>query len=162
MENLNQRKDMPNSFQSWPAKNQASQSPPLSTQKGQSDAALGKINEDLGQALRTLRMLEERYSTLRKKMQMSDQNIIDDTNRIFTSLKLVVKDIDSLKMKVEDMRLKLNMFAGEIKEMAPRQDLKILERYLDMWEPMQFLTEKQAIQMIKDALKEKDMSEKKK
>ncbi len=56
-------------------------------------------------------------------------------------------------MKVEDMRLKLGMFEKEIKEMADKQDVRVLQRYIELWEPMQFLTEKQAIQLIRDTLK---------
>ncbi len=135
--------------------------PPLKGQK--MDPAIGKLSEDLGMSLRTLRMLEERYSTVRKKMQVSDQNTIEDTNKIFTSLKLISKDISDLKLKIEDMRVKLGSFENEIKEMADKQDLKVLQRYLELWEPMQFMTEKQAIQLIRDALKqmrEKESAEK--
>lgn len=161
MEKIQARKDIPNSFMTGPSQNQQPIATNTDAQKGQKvDANLNKMTDDLGQTLRILRMLEERYSTLRKKMQMSDQNIIDDTNKIFTQLKLIVKDISDLKIKIEDMRIKLDMFQNEIKEMATRQDLTVLQRYIELWEPMQFMTEKQAINLIRDALKEKETSKK--
>jgi hypothetical protein len=153
MENINQQNNPQNSFMGVNA--------PQAPLKGEKiDSVTTKLNDDLGQALRTLRMLEERYSTIRAKIQVSDQNIIEDTNRIFTQLKLIVKDITDLKIKIEDMRIKLNTFSNEIKEMASKQDLKVLQRYIEMWEPMQFMTEKQAISLIKAAFKEKEDSRK--
>ncbi len=148
MENQAQKNDSPPSFTGSPSQIQI-------PQKGEKmDVSLNKVGEEIGQSLRTLRMLEERYSTIRSKIQVSDQNIIEDTNKIFTQLKLIVKDITDLKIKIEDMRLKLNTFSTEIKEMASKQDVKVLQRYVEMWEPMQFLTEKQAIQIIREALRQ--------
>lgn len=129
---------------------------PFGSKAPKTDPALTSLNEELNQSLRTLRMLEERYSTLRKKMQLSEQNIIDDTNKIFTQIKLIVSDINDLKMKVNDIRQKLEIFEREIEGMASRQDVIILQRYLDMWEPMTFLTEKDAIKLIREAIIQKE------
>ena len=120
------------------------------------DPALIKTNEKLSDISRSLRMLEERYDTLRKKNQMSDQNLIDDTSKIFTKIKIVFEDINSIKLDMEEMKQKLDTFGIEIKEMANSHDLKILQKYVDMWEPMKFLTEKEALRIIRDELNNKE------
>ena len=159
MENIVTRKEAPHNFSS-PG---MAQPPPIPPSRGKTDPAIAKISEDMTQALRTLRMLEDRYSTIRKKMQMSDQNMIEDTNKVFTQLKVIVKDITDLKIKVEDMRVKLGVFENEIKDMADKQDLKVLQRYVELWQPMDFMTEKQAIQLIRVAMKQyKEMEDIKK
>lgn len=128
----------------------------VNSKSQKSDPAIVKLGENLNQTLRTLRMLEERYSGLRKKMQMSDQNMIEDTNKLFTQLKLISTDISDLKMKIEDMRQKLEIFSKEIDEMASKQEVTVLQRYIELWQPMNFMTEKEAIALIKDALKQKN------
>ena len=130
---------------------------PFGSKIPKQDPVMSGLNEQLNQSLRTLRMLEERYSTLRKKMQLSEQNMIEDTNKVFTQIKLIVSDINELKMKISDIKQKLDIFEKEIDEMATRQDVMVLQRYMDMWEPMQFLTEKDAIKLIKDALRQEQI-----
>lgn len=117
---------------------------------------MSKINEKFAAISRTLRILEERYMTLRKKTQISDKNIIYDTNKIFTELKLAVNDISEIKVNIEEMQQKLETFSSEIKDMANSKDLKILQKYIELWEPIQFLTEKEAIKIINDYLKKSD------
>ena len=107
------------------------------------------------EAQRSVRMLEERYTTLRKKNQISDQNIIDDTNKTFMKLKQLFNEINDVKVNIDEMKEKLDIFSIEIGEMASRHELKVLKNYINLWEPMKFLTEKQAIRIIKEELSSK-------
>lgn len=116
-----------------------------------------KLNDNISEVSRTLRMLEERYVSIRRKMQVSDQYIIDDTNKIFTKLKLIVKDIEDIKLDIVEIKEKLEIFSNEIGEMANKQDLKVIQKYIELWQPMTFLTEKQALSMIKDEIEESSL-----
>ena len=124
--------------------------PPPKNKTG--EANLDKFREDISNLFRTLRILEERYITLRKKSQLSDQSAIEDTNNIFTHLKLINQDIENIKVDIMEIGEKLNVFQKEIEGMASIQDLKVLQKYVEMWEPIDFITESEALKIIRDEI----------
>ncbi|PLW80787.1 hypothetical protein C0585_00785 [Candidatus Woesearchaeota archaeon] len=122
--------------------------------KNPAQGTINQINVDINTLSRRIRMMEERYYNLRKKTQLTDQNMLDDNKRINNQLKYFTSNIKELKKKVTDISEKLSMFDEELKDTAKKRDLTIIDKYLEFWEPMNFLTEKDARQIIKDFLDE--------
>lgn len=115
---------------------------------------VGLLNTDLNTLSRRIRMLEERYYNIRKKTQLTDQNMLEDNKRINTQLKYFTQNIKELKKKLNDVTEKLSMFDEELKGTAKIRDITVINKYLEFWEPINFLTEKDAINIINDVLEE--------
>ena len=99
---------------------------------------------------RRLRILEERYGNLRKKVQLTDQNLIDSERSINKELRNFSADILDLKRSISDFDEKVVLFSSEMESVAQRTDLKVIEKYLAMWNPGMFVTRKELKEYLKN------------
>jgi len=113
-------------------------------------AQIATIVSDLDRRLRTL---EERYSNLRKKLQLSDENLLDAERTFSKELKDFNDESLELKKQVNEFSEKVGMLGSEMENVAQKSDLKVVEKYLDMWNPNNFVTRTE----LKEYLKTKGM-----
>lgn len=123
-----------------------------------SDSQNAEIPQNLAEQLnalsRRLKMLEDRYNNIRKQAIVTDQNMIEDSKNIQGQITMLLDDINDIRKKVKDVFEKLTMFQAELSHTAKKSDVNVLVKYLMMWEPMNFMTRKEAEQMIQDALEQ--------
>lgn len=124
---------------------------PPSQPRGQ-NAEIEQIASIITDLDRRLRILEERYGNIRKKLQLTDQNIIESERGFVKDLKTVNEDTLKLKKQVNDYSEKISIFNDEINQTAKRTDIKLIEKYLDLWDPKNFVTRKE----LKEYLKQKE------
>ena len=66
------------------------------------------------------------------------------------------KEIDEIKEKVIDI-------VAELESAAKREEVKVLEKYINFWNPVKFVTQNEAEAIVREILKqEKDKSGKEK
>ncbi len=104
---------------------------------------------------RRLRILEERYTNLRQKMQLTDQNLLESERSFMKEVRTGNEDIVGLKRDVNDFSEKIVMFADEMGSTAKKKDLKIIEKYFELWTPGNFVTRNELREFLK--LKKKDI-----
>jgi len=102
---------------------------------------------------RRLRILEERYGNLRKKIQLTDQNMIESERSFGKEIREFGTDMLELKRSIVDFDEKVVMFGSEMDNVAQKTDLKVIEKYLAMWNPGMFVTRKE----LKEYLKSKNI-----
>ena len=98
-----------------------------------------------------LKILEERYTILRKKSSVTDQNLIQVEKNQFNEFRLLNEDIIKLKIKLKGAMEKLELLTDEVQNFTDRREFTILQKYLEYWEPMDFVTRKE----INDFLRRK-------
>jgi len=98
---------------------------------------------------RRLRILEERYGNLRKKIQLTDQNMIDSERSFGKEIREFGTEMLELKRSIVDFDEKVVIFGSEMDNVAQKTDLKILEKYLAMWNPGMFVTRKELKEYLK-------------
>jgi predicted nucleic acid-binding Zn-ribbon protein len=100
-------------------------------------AQVANIVSDLDRRLRTL---EERYSNLRKKLQITDENLLDAERSFSKELRTFNQESLDVKKQVNEFSEKMGMLGNEMENVAQKSDLKVVEKYLDMWNPSNFVT----------------------
>ena len=128
--------------------------PGLFAPKPKPGAELGAQVADLAAELnninRRLRILEERYSNLRRKTQVTDQNMLNANKKIMVEIQTAHSEADEFKRNISDMKEKLKIMIRELKECAKHQDVLVLQKYINLWEPINFITREAANKMIRD------------
>ena len=114
------------------------------------DSAFSSFNEQINMLIRTIRILEERYSNLRKKTQITDQNMIEDVKKMSTEIKLVDSELSEMKKQLFDVNEKISVLFEQLKGGVKKEDINVLSRYLDLWNPMRFVTFEEAKKIIKE------------
>jgi predicted RNase H-like nuclease (RuvC/YqgF family) len=117
-------------------------------------ADLGKSVSDLAGELnnisRRLMVIEERYTNLRKKTQVTDQNMLASNKKTMTEIQATHGEIDDLKNQLKEMVDNMKIIVRELKECAKRQEVEVLQKYINIWQPMNFVTRDTVIKMVKD------------
>jgi hypothetical protein len=67
-----------------------------------------------------------------------------------TEIKANQSQLDDFRKELNDMKEKFKMMISEIKECAKRQEVDVLKKYINMWEPINFVTRNEMMKLIKD------------
>ena len=92
-------------------------------------AELSKIN-------RRLTLMENRFSNLSDHVSLIENSLNDrhkNSGKNVSNIEISVKEI---RDRVLDFELELKKFNGIISNFASKQDIKILERYINFWNPI--------------------------
>ena len=100
-----------------------------------------------------LRILEERYTNLQRKTQVTDQNLLSNNRKFNQEIKTINSDINEIKASISEIDEKLRQIIKELQASARKEDMDILKRYIDLWDPSNFITRAE-VEKIMNELKE--------
>lgn len=101
---------------------------------------LDPVQKGIGDLSRRLRVLEERYVVLRRKGQLTEENLMSDIKDVREEVEKTRQEALELRRLMADIDDKLDRFLEQVKTAAPRQDVLVLKKYLEMWDPIQYVT----------------------
>lgn len=130
------------------------QQSPHQGQRGPDDQTIA-LSRQVADMLSRLRLMEERYANLRREHQLTSQNMIENHQGLSKQQRKFSDTIVDFKRTLQDLREQLDVMEGELSGAANVHELKTLERYLDLWQPLDFLTRGEADRLIKEAQREK-------
>lgn len=103
---------------------------------------------------RRLRIVEERYNNIRKKMQVTDQNMITSHKRHDEGIRALNTDFLDTSRDMEDVKEKIKLIIRELKVCAKYDEVKVLERYINLWEPVKYVTQAEVESIARRILEE--------
>ena len=112
----------------------------------------GLTPTQLNELIRRLKILEERYTNLQTRSQLTEQNMLSRNRSFATEIKTIISDIHEIKREVEEIKNRILMIIKELQASARKEELKILERYVNMWEPVKFVTHNEVEEVVKEIL----------
>lgn len=104
---------------------------------------------------RRSRTLEERYSSLERRNQVMEENVLEHNRKLSSEIRLMNDDIRELKKGVSELTEKMHYLAAELQDFARRDEVQVIKKYLDYWEPMRFVTHDQVEKIINEIIDEK-------
>ena len=117
----------------------------------QEDQRYLTLSRKVGDFLSRLRLLEERYANLRREHQTTNQNMIENHQHLTKQQRKLSDTLRDLKRELNDLKEQLGTMQGELADAASAHDLKILEKYLEFWQPLDFITRHEAERLISEA-----------
>ncbi|MBI4438876.1 hypothetical protein HY640_03010 [Candidatus Woesearchaeota archaeon] len=103
---------------------------------------------------RAVRNLEERYNNLIRRVQVLEENVITANKKAHSEFKTLNSEITDLKKQAEDLNEKIEFIIKELHTLAKREDVDVLKKYLNLWEPVNFITRSEAEKIAKRAAEE--------
>ncbi len=119
------------------------------------DKEVSPILPELESTISRLRVLEERYSNLQMELRVTEENIIRRNKKLSTDIKTMTSDMNELRKEIGEIKDTVLMIIKEIQGLAKNADVKVLQRYIEMWEPMNFVTHKEVEEIIDEKLSQK-------
>ena len=109
-------------------------------------------SNQLNEVVRRMRILEERYTNLRTRSQLTEQNMLSRNRSFSTEIKALISDIHEIKREIDEIKNNMLTIIKELQTTARREEVKVLERYVNLWEPVKFVTQDEVEDIVKGIL----------
>ena len=117
---------------------------------------INSIMEQINTVSRRLRVLEERNSNIDKRIQLIEENMLSSHRSINTEIKTTAAEVNDLKKEINAIKETLKLVIQELRECAKKEDVKVLEKYINLWEPVKFVTLNQVEDIVREIMKKED------
>jgi len=112
----------------------------MPTQQPISEEFLKFASDKISDLSNRVRLLEEKFEQLREKLKATDQNLLRRTNELKELITENSIQIEELNKNYKDIRETTRHLIKEVETSAKISDLKVLEKYVDLFDPTRFLT----------------------
>ncbi|NJL44242.1 MAG: hypothetical protein HC945_02940 [Nitrosarchaeum sp.] len=107
-----------------------------------------EISQNVNNVASRLRVLEDRYANLRKKLQMSEQGGIEFERQVGSRVKVMQADVEVFRKSVEEASHRLQRMEEELAMTVKSDEFKVIEKFLDAWQPLEFVTKDELRQVL--------------
>jgi len=114
-----------------------------------------EIKGDLNGLERRLRVLEESFTNMRRSLQVAEHNMLSKSKLFSTEIRTLTSEIDDMKKDMADIKEKILIIIKDLEDAAKINDVKILEKYINAWNPVKFVTLNEVERIIDEKLKNK-------
>src|SRR3989344_8231460 len=101
-------------------------------------------------SIERLRLIESRYGLLRDRMIIVNQNMVDEYKKLSYDIKIIDSEVKDIKRDLVNVKDALNAVSRELRNFSKVEDLKVLEKYINLWNPLKFVTEEDVLKLINE------------
>lgn len=118
------------------------------------------VRDELSNITRRLKLVEERIVSLRSKSTMIEDNIMNEKHHVDKEIKDVGLQIKENKVVNAQMRDDVLLIIKELQTLAKKDKVEALEKYIDLWSPIRYVSQTEVEKLIEDKVEEalKDMN----
>ena len=119
-----------------------------------SAAPTSPFSQSIGEIERRLRSLEEKYSNLERRSQVTEENMLSSNRKMKAEIKMGSEEISDLKAQIADINEKIKALVRELQGFARVEDVDVIRKYLNLIEPLGFVTQNEVERIVKRAVEE--------
>jgi len=123
------------------------------------------VNEmmgDVNSLSRRLRLLEEGFSNLRRFFQVTEDNIHVKNKNVTVEIKTLNSEITEVRKEMQEIKDKMLLVIKELQTVARKEEVKVLEKYINMWNPIRFVTHNEVEEVVNEIMERKEMEKRQK
>lgn len=117
-------------------------------------SAPSALSQSIGEVERRLRSIEEKYSNLERRSQVTEENMLSGNRKVKTEIKMTSEELSDLKVQVADVNEKIKAVVRELQGFARTEDVDVIRKYLNLIEPLGFVTQSEVDRIVKQAVEE--------
>ncbi|HLC95900.1 MAG TPA: hypothetical protein VJH97_01090 [Candidatus Nanoarchaeia archaeon] len=114
-------------------------------------------SDDITNLGRRLRVLEERNTNLQNRIGIIEQNMLSRHKQLNAEIKTMLSDMNELKKEINEIKDRTLMFVKELQMSAKKEDMGVLKKYIELWEPANFATHTEVEELIDEAFKKRNL-----
>ena len=108
-----------------------------------------ELQQDFSEQER-LRLIEAKYTLMRDRLLIINQNMIDQYKRMNKEISLLREEIKDIKKTSYDLKEIIEHLVSEMRFFAKIEHVKVIEKYINFWNPLNFTTEKDVRRIIEE------------
>jgi len=114
--------------------------------------APGPSQQDILLLTTRLRVAEERYTDLRRKLQLVEQNMLAHHKKSVSDSKRFQGEMLEMKRTLRAVEDKLVLVIKELQLTARKEDVDVMTRYVELWNPVRFASLDQVEKVVNEKL----------
>ena len=103
----------------------------------------------IGDTLSRLRLLERRQDSLRQKLLIINQNMLEEYKKLLFEIRSLSTEVNELKTALAATQDSIKAIVRDSESFAKTQQLKVLEKYINLLSPLHFVTEDELHAILK-------------
>lgn len=115
----------------------------------------GMITNALSQMSRRIRLIEDRIDNLKSHLELIENNMLEMNKSISAELESFNKTALELRREMEENIERFDRLADSINQLASKESVKVIEKYIDLLNPMTLVTRDEVEEIINEKLKRK-------
>lgn len=100
--------------------------------------------------LNRIRAIEGKYAILGEQLLVVNENTIDSYKDLTREVKVITSEIKEIKQDLFNLKETMKRLLQETEMFARKEQLKVLEKYINLWNPMDFITAEELNKILKD------------
>ena len=105
-----------------------------------------------------LKGLESKVNNLLREVEILKNDFIKKNNQLSKEFKLLGTDLTDLKHEQEQSLQKMDLIIKELKQTAGAEDVMALKKYIDFWNPLHFVTQRDLERSVDARLEAKSIN----
>jgi len=122
--------------------------------KGPEGPSVGFLTDEVTNLSTRLRVLEERSTNIKKKQELIEQNMLSHRKRYAEEIDLLKDEMDEVKRTIAEIENRIIMLIKELRMSAKKEDVDSLMKYIELWEPVKFVTQNQVENIVREIIEE--------
>jgi hypothetical protein len=100
-----------------------------------------------------IRVLENKYRTMNENLLIINQNMIEEYKKTIAEMKAIDSEMKIVKQDVLNTKDAIKKMVKEMEIFARKDELKVLEKYINLWNPVEFITQEDFDKQIEEKIK---------
>ena len=110
----------------------------------------------LSQMNRKIRLIEERIDNLKGHLELIENNMLEMNKSISAELDAFNKTARELRREMQENIERFDQITESINQLASKDSVKVIEKYIDLLNPLTLVTRDEVDEIIDEKLKLKD------
>ena len=89
-------------------------------------------------------------------MGIIEQNMLSRYKQLNSEIKTMLSEMTELKKEVGEMKDRMLMFIKELQMCAKKEEINTLKKYIELWEPVNFVTHNEIKEIIQEELSKRE------
>ena len=120
----------------------------------QASDAPSYFKRGIGEVERRLRTLEERFSNLERRSQVTEENMLSSDKKLRADVKLINEELSETGSQLAGMLDKIKAIIMEFRGVAKLEDVDVIRKYLNLIEPLDFVTQNEVKRIVQESVDE--------
>ena len=112
------------------------------------------IPREINSINRSVKVIEEKLDNARRKVQINEESMLATTKKQFNEIRIINSEITEIKRDIDEIKEKIKLIVKELKLTAKLEDISVLQKYLELWEPANFITRNEFEKRLEEIRKE--------
>ena len=112
-------------------------------------------NEQFANIISRFRLIEDRQANLQRKIHLMEENMLSSAKDARTELKVLQSELVELKRTIKGFEDFVEKVSGSLENLATREEVKLIERYVNLLDPTNFISRKQLEREVERAVEER-------